>query len=109
GVVGDDAQGKDLQQALTHKGSGVTARLLVDRSRPTTRKLRFVSEHHSTHLLRADWELSHSLDAKTEAALTKQALALVPKSDAVILSDYAKGVLTPKLIRAVIERARKLG
>ena len=42
GVVGDDMQGRDLQEALTHKGSGVTAKLVVDRSRPTTRKLRFV-------------------------------------------------------------------
>ena len=32
------------------------ASLVVDPSRPTTRKVRFVSEHFSTHLLRADWE-----------------------------------------------------
>src|SRR5205085_8258154 len=77
--------------------------------RPTTRKLRFVSEHHSTHLLRADWELGQPLDAKTEAVLIKRALALLPKASAVVLSDYAKGVLTPKVIRTVIDRARKLG
>ena len=78
-------------------------------SRPTTRKLRFVSEHFSTHLLRADWEIAKPVDAKTEAALIKQALKLLPRAGAVVLSDYAKGVLTPKLIRAVIERAKKLG
>jgi len=32
----------------------------------------------------------------------------LPRADAVVLSDYAKGVLTPRLIRTVIERARKL-
>jgi D-beta-D-heptose 7-phosphate kinase/D-beta-D-heptose 1-phosphate adenosyltransferase len=109
GVVGDDAQGKDLQEALTHKGSGVTARLVVDKSRPTTRKLRFVSEHHSTHLLRADWEVVSPVAGKIEAALIKNALALLPRADAVVLSDYSKGVLTPKLIRAVIEQANRLG
>ena len=37
--------------------------LVVDASRPTTRKVRFVSEHYSTHLLRADWELAKPVDA----------------------------------------------
>jgi D-beta-D-heptose 7-phosphate kinase/D-beta-D-heptose 1-phosphate adenosyltransferase len=46
---------------------------------------------------------------KIEAALIKHALALLPRADAVVLSDYAKGVLTPALIRAVIEQANKLG
>ena len=82
---------------------------MVDPSRPTTRKVRFVSEHHSTHLLRADWELATPVGAKIEAALIKHALAALPRVGAVVLSDYAKGVLTPRLIRAVIERARKLG
>jgi D-beta-D-heptose 7-phosphate kinase / D-beta-D-heptose 1-phosphate adenosyltransferase len=109
GVIGDDVTGTILREELGRSKGAIRLHLLVDRSRPTTRKLRFVSEHYSTHLLRADWELSHPLDAKTEAALIKQALALLPKAGAVVLSDYAKGVLTPKLIRAVIERARKLG
>jgi D-beta-D-heptose 7-phosphate kinase/D-beta-D-heptose 1-phosphate adenosyltransferase len=59
--------------------------------------------------LRADWELARPVDAKTEAALIKQTLRLIPKAGAVVLSDYAKGVLTPRFIRAVIDRARKLG
>jgi D-beta-D-heptose 7-phosphate kinase/D-beta-D-heptose 1-phosphate adenosyltransferase len=109
GVIGNDASGKILRSALGRDKRGIVSHLVVDRQRPTTRKLRFVSEHYSTHLLRADWEVARPVDATTEAALIKQALALVPKADAVVLSDYAKGVLTPKLIRAVIERSRKLG
>jgi D-beta-D-heptose 7-phosphate kinase/D-beta-D-heptose 1-phosphate adenosyltransferase len=108
-VVGDDMQGQDLQQALTSKGTGISAKLVVDKMRPTTRKLRFVSEHFSTHLLRADWEVTTPVEAKIEAALIKHALALLPRAGAVVLSDYAKGVLTPKLIRAVIDEANKLG
>jgi D-beta-D-heptose 7-phosphate kinase/D-beta-D-heptose 1-phosphate adenosyltransferase len=109
GVIGDDVAGTILREELNRSGRAIKSHLLVDRSRPTTRKLRFVSEHHSTHLLRADWELAHPLDAKTEAALIKRALALLPKASAVVLSDYAKGVLTPKVIRTVIDRAKKLG
>jgi D-beta-D-heptose 7-phosphate kinase/D-beta-D-heptose 1-phosphate adenosyltransferase len=108
GVIGDDPAGKMLRSALDRGKSGITSRLAIDPLRPTTRKLRFVSEHHSTHLLRADWELAKPVSAKTEATLIKHALALLPRASAVVLSDYAKGVLTPRLIRTVIDRAKKL-
>ena len=108
GVVGKDMDGRRLKFELAGRKSGVTAHLFVDPSRPTTRKLRFVSEHHSTHLLRADWEVANPVEPKVEAALIKQALAALPKADAVVISDYAKGVLTPRVIRAVIDRAKKL-
>jgi D-beta-D-heptose 7-phosphate kinase/D-beta-D-heptose 1-phosphate adenosyltransferase len=108
GVIGDDVAGRTLQAALKQGGSRITPRLAVDPSRPTTRKLRFVSEHHSTHLLRADWELAKPVSAKIEATLIKNALGLLARADAVVLSDYAKGTLTPRLIRSVIERANKL-
>src|SRR5262249_2659626 len=71
-------------------------------------KLRFVSEHYSTHLLRADWEQAKPVNAKIEAALIRSANAALRRADAVVLSDYAKGLLTPRVIRAVIKRARKL-
>ena len=109
GVIGDDVTGKILRFELGRGKSGIVSHLAVDRQRPTTRKLRFVSEHFSTHLLRADWEIAKPVDAKTEAALIKHALKLLPKAGAVVLSDYGKGVLTPRLVRTVIERARKLG
>ena len=109
GVIGDDVTGTILQHELGKNNAAIKSHLVVDRSRPTTRKLRFVSEHFSTHLLRADWEIAKPVDAKTETALIKQALKLLPRADAVVLSDYGKGVLTPKLIRAVIDRAKQLG
>jgi len=109
GVIGDDVTGEILRSELNRNRKGIASHLVVDCSRPTTRKLRFVSEHFSTHLLRADWELAKPVDGRTETALIKQALRLLPKAGAVVLSDYAKGALTPRLIRAVIDRARKLG
>jgi D-beta-D-heptose 7-phosphate kinase/D-beta-D-heptose 1-phosphate adenosyltransferase len=107
GVIGDDVTGEILRSELKRE-KRIASHLVTDASRPTTRKLRFVSEHFSTHLLRADWEIARPVDARIEAALIKQALKLMPKAGAVVLSDYAKGALTPRVIRAVIERARKL-
>ena len=106
GVIGEDDAGRALSAALKTE-SLIDARLVSDASRPTTRKVRFVSEHYSTHLLRADWELAKPVGKDKEQALIDHALKALPRAGAVILSDYAKGVLTPRVIRAVIEAANK--
>src|SRR5438094_3113082 len=51
GMVGDDAAGDQLEAELA-KEAGIESVLVRDPSRPTTRKVRFVSEHFSTHMLR---------------------------------------------------------
>ena len=64
GVVGDDDAGRALTEAL---GAISADRIRIWSSiaaRQTTRKVRFVSEHHSTHLLRADWEMAAPVDAR---------------------------------------------
>src|SRR5262249_47737758 len=70
---------------------------------------RFVSEHHSTHLLRADWEDDRRIDATFEKAVLDRAIAALPQVQSVVLSDYAKGVLTPEVTRSLIEAARQRG
>jgi len=104
GLVGEDDAGRTLKAALAAEPR-ISPSLVVDGSRPTTRKVRFVSEHYATHMLRADWEEARPADAKIEKALLDAALAALPKADAVVLSDYAKGVLTPTLVRRLIEAA----
>jgi D-beta-D-heptose 7-phosphate kinase/D-beta-D-heptose 1-phosphate adenosyltransferase len=108
GVVGDDAAGRALDETLGANPL-VEARLVIDGARQTTRKVRFVSEHFSTHLLRADWEQAALVDTASEEAIVKHALAALPRAGAVVLSDYAKGALTPRVIRAIIETAREAG
>jgi D-beta-D-heptose 7-phosphate kinase/D-beta-D-heptose 1-phosphate adenosyltransferase len=108
GVVGDDEAGRTLAKDL-RKLRRVDALLVVDKSRHTTRKVRFVSEHFSTHLLRADWEAASAVDGKTEAALIAHATKAMRRAGAVVLSDYAKGTLTKRVVRAVIAAARKAG
>jgi D-beta-D-heptose 7-phosphate kinase / D-beta-D-heptose 1-phosphate adenosyltransferase len=108
-LIGNDDAGLILTNALGKFNDGIVPDLVVDRARQTTRKVRFVSEHHSTHLLRADWETAEAVSAQSEAALIAYAEAALPQVGAVVLSDYAKGVLTPRVIRAVIDAARRLG
>ncbi len=108
GVVGDDEAGRALSEALgTHPL--IEFHLAVDAARQTTRKVRFVSEHHSTHMLRADWEMASAVDTASEDALIGHVVKAMPRAGAVVLSDYAKGALTPRVIRAVIEAANKAG
>jgi len=107
-VIGDDDAGRLLQSALSREPR-INPLLVADPARPTTRKVRFVSEHYSTHMLRADWEEASPVSSGIEAELIEQALAALPQADAVVLSDYAKGALTKNVIRAVIEAANKAG
>jgi D-beta-D-heptose 7-phosphate kinase/D-beta-D-heptose 1-phosphate adenosyltransferase len=109
GVVGDDEAGQTLAAALGRLNGRLSAELVADPERPTTRKLRFVSEHYSSHLLRADWERPQPLGAAIETAVLARVEAALPRVTAVVLSDYAKGVLTPRVVRGVIAAARGRG
>src|SRR6186713_2330032 len=108
GLVGEDEAGAKLKAALAQEDRIETV-LVSDSTRPTTRKVRFVSEHFSTHMLRADWELAQPAAADIEQKLIDAILPLLPRADIVLLSDYAKGVLTARVIRNVIDGAKKLG
>lgn len=107
-LVGDDASGHSLTSALA-KEPLLESHLVVDTARQTTRKVRFVSEQHSTHLLRADWEVASPVNAVSEDTLIAHIAKAMPRVGAVVLSDYAKGVLTKRVIRAAIDVANKLG
>jgi D-beta-D-heptose 7-phosphate kinase/D-beta-D-heptose 1-phosphate adenosyltransferase len=108
GLTGDDDAGKILRAELARE-SLIESVLVCDPARPTTRKVRFVAEHSSTHMLRADWELARPVSTGIEQQLIDAVLPLLPRADIVLLSDYAKGVLTARVIRNVIDAAKKLG
>ncbi len=107
GVVGNDLAGRALASTFASNGGRVEAHLTLDPARPTTTKVRFVSEHHSTHLLRADWEMAEPIDAKREAEIFTHAKKALKTCGALIVSDYGKGTLTPKLIAALIAAAKQ--
>src|SRR5579871_4835651 len=108
GLIGNDEAGAKLKAELSqHKG--IETVLVSDAARPTTRKVRFVSEHFSTHMLRADWERAAPASSEIEQKLIESIVPALSRVDIVLLSDYAKGVLTARVIRNVIDAARKAG
>jgi len=108
GLIGEDEVGLKLAVTLAQE-PGIESLLVHDGARPTTRKVRFVSEHFSTHMLRADWELAAPASGEIEQKLIDAILPQIARADIVLLSDYAKGVLTARVIRNVIDGARKAG
>lgn len=108
GLIGEDEVGVKLAVTLAQE-PGIESVLVHDPARPTTRKVRFVSEHFSTHMLRADWELAQPASGEVEQKLIDAVLPNVARADIVLLSDYAKGVLTARVIRNVIDAAKRHG
>jgi D-beta-D-heptose 7-phosphate kinase / D-beta-D-heptose 1-phosphate adenosyltransferase len=108
-LIGNDDAGLTLTNALGKFNDRIVPDLVIDKARQTTRKVRFVSEHHSAHLVRADWETTAPTSAQSEGAIISYAETAMPQAGAVMLSDYAKGTLTPRVIRAIIDAARRYG
>jgi D-beta-D-heptose 7-phosphate kinase / D-beta-D-heptose 1-phosphate adenosyltransferase len=108
GLIGEDPAAGELKAALARE-ERIESVLVCDASRPTTRKVRFVSEHFRTHMLRADWERTQAAVADIEQKLIDAILPQLTRADIVLLSDYSKGTLTARVIRNVIDAARKLG
>jgi D-beta-D-heptose 7-phosphate kinase/D-beta-D-heptose 1-phosphate adenosyltransferase len=106
GLIGADDAGARLKKELAELPR-IESVLICDSARPTTRKVRFVSEHFSTHMLRADWERAAPASPGVEQELIDAILPQLARADIVLLSDYAKGVLTARVIRNVIDAARK--
>ncbi len=109
GLAGKDDAARALTDAFAKLKGSVVPHLVIEAGRHTTRKVRFVSEHHSAHLMRADWETAQPASATSESAVIAHAESALPQCGAVVLSDYAKGVLTRRVVRAIIDRARQLG
>jgi len=98
GICGQDAAGERLLTLCARAGIDTRAVLRLP-GRHTTRKMRVLS--HSQQLLRLDWEDVQPCTTDVSARLLAHLTAGDPP-DAIILSDYAKGVLTPETIAGVL-------
>ncbi len=103
GVVGADAASEQLRSELK-KAEISSAHLLVDSSRPTTRKLRVMAEHH--HIVRVDFEHRRFLSESVQAELRTSFDRLIETVDGVIIEDYAKGVLDEELLQYIIQQSK---
>ena len=107
-VIGRDEAGDAILRELG-KIAIPSDGLVQVAGRVTTLKTRFVADLHNTHLLRADTEETTAIGAGIADEIIVRARRRLDHVDAVILSDYAKGVLTPGVIAAVIAAARAAG
>jgi D-glycero-beta-D-manno-heptose-7-phosphate kinase len=106
GVVGDDHDGASLVRWLEER-SIVASGLIADRTRPTTIKTRIIA--HSQQVVRADRETREEVSGVVESTLAERILDGLGAFDAVIISDYGKGVVTKRLLEALIPKARQAG
>lgn len=107
GVVGADQAAADLLAAVGPEADGITMLTATDPLRPTTIKTRFMSGAHQ--LLRLDEEAVEPVQgALAEALLAEFAKGLL-LADVVVLSDYAKGVLSDAVLPRAIAMARAAG
>ncbi len=105
-VVGKDRDGAHIQDLLKNF-SKVDPYLIVDETRTTTRKTRFIAANQQ--VLRADWEKTFSLKAEVEIELLNIYKKHLPSHNLIVLSDYAKGLFSPQLLHSLIQEARAQG
>ena len=104
-VVGNDSTADLVQQEL--KAQGIGDGLSRDPSRPTTFKKRYVVDNQK--LFRVSRLEQHNLDAAIEEQVIAQLEALAPQAQGIVVSDFVYGVVTPRVLAAVQDLARRHG
>ena len=104
GAIGQDEKGDKLLQTI-HDRFIQTEGIFRFVHRPTTSKMRIIA--HNQQILRVDKEDNRPITEKTEKKLIQYINQVISGMDGVICSDYHKGILTEKVVKAVMSRAKK--
>jgi rfaE bifunctional protein kinase chain/domain len=107
GLIGRDDHGAQVRDALQGAGIG-TAGVILDESRPTTRKMRVVTSRNQ-QVARIDYESDREARGDVEAALLAALDAACATAKAVVISDYLKGSITRPLVARAVSLARDRG
>ena len=105
GVIGDDAEGAELARQL--ESSGIVPHLVTAAGRPTTAKTRFMVGTHQ--LLRLDEETAAAIDDTTADRVIQRFSYALRTANVVVLSDYAKGVLSDSVLCSVLAQCQSSG
>lgn len=107
-IVGNDKAGKELISILAKQDID-TAHIIQSESRPTTTKERVICD--GKHLIRIDEEIKDDLNESEYSTISSHIVDILNsgKIKAIILQDYDKGILTPKLIRYITTVAQHHG
>lgn len=103
GIVGEDNYAKETIDILNTSGIDSSC-IITDTNRPTTVKTRLIAHNHQ-QLARVDREQRSPIDNSCEDKIFAKISNIIDSFDLIILSDYAKGVLTPSLCQRVITLA----
>ncbi len=104
-VIGDDEAGHELKSMLDK--IEVKSFLVEQKGRKTSRKTRLMASH--SQVVRYDKESKNSISYESVKKLYAKLQEKIKLYDIILLSDYAKGVLTDKLLEKVISYANKNG
>ncbi|MEQ9619655.1 MAG: D-glycero-beta-D-manno-heptose-7-phosphate kinase [Deltaproteobacteria bacterium] len=108
GTVGKDREGKELIEALAHNGIR-TGGIVRDKTKPTTSKTRLIAGNQQ--IARIDKETNTSVSMSVEKTLIDAIKSSVNnfKPKAIIISDYAKGVVTENVASKTMKLAKEAG
>lgn len=104
GVVGSDEAGQALKDSLRAEGAETHGLIALD-DRPTTRKTRIIA--HSQQVVRVNHEKRTPIGDSTAMRIAELITELAAGADAILLSDYQKGVLSPIALSASVRAAQK--
>jgi len=102
-VVGNDEQYDLVKKTLNN--AGIITNLIVDESRPTTYKTRYMVENQK--LFRVSKIKSHHISEKIENAVIDHLLSVAENIDGIMVSDFVYGVITPKILDTIISIAKR--
>ncbi|MDA8099447.1 MAG: D-glycero-beta-D-manno-heptose-7-phosphate kinase [Nitrospiraceae bacterium] len=107
GVIGQDDAGRRLQHLLREQ-SIPTDGLITEPGRPTTIKTRVIAHHQQ--VVRFDREEKKGIGKETHRRILDHVVGKAETGlDAIVISDYSKGVVTRELVRDIVRLARKRG
>ncbi len=105
GVTGSDPAASTLAGILASLSASVEVHLVTETGRPTTIKTRYMGGQHQ--IVRVDREQPSAITKPTEDRLIAAVDMLADECDAIMISDYAKGVLTDRVLAAVMAAGKK--
>mgnify|MGYP001561041046 FL=1 len=103
GIAGDDEAKNILLKELKEREIN-TDGIFIDNEKPTTQKVRIVGR--SQQLLRVDYEKKEHVHKNIEHSIIEFLELIIKDVDVVVISDYAKGVITPAICSRLIEISR---
>ena len=103
GVVGEGSNGKLLCNQLDAIGAN-TRGIIQEPGRHTTKKTRIIAEHQQ--VLRIDRETKKEISSATSKNIIRMAEKAIPEVDAILISDYGKGLITRSMIKRLVQIAR---